>query len=578
MNRSGLVILSITISCLSFTTAACQSGLPEKLLQQEQSEQNPAAYFELRQEAQTSFEAADYRQAAALYGQLSRWYPEDGENWLNLGLSQYSLQNYSDAAESLQRARAHGHGPLTFSIDQLIAAAHARAGQPESALEWLSSALYEQRSEHRSRLLRDPSFAALRDDPRFRFLAGAPRNPALTREDGWRGDVDYLLAEVRRLNAEYSLRSLPDSITAAAESLKEQVPTLGDAEIAVGLQRILVMLGHTHNGWYPWAEGARVQFTQLPVMFYVFPDGIYVIDASSAHRDLVGTRVVAFDDTPADDVLDAVGQVLDRENEMELVWRGPYFMAMPQVLHALGVTQLAGRVDLTVQDRQGVTRRVELEAVPLERRRKLVASRLEDVPPPPAYLRRVEEPFWFEIDTAADLVYVQVNQISNSETETLAHFGIRLRNLIKQQEPRHLVLDLRNNNGGSVYLYPELLRTLVAFDARDDRSLFVLIGRNTFSAAQNLIVDLERLTNAIFVGEPSGGKPNTHGNEAEVVLPYSGLHFGLSAVYWQQSSPRDQRNWIAPHVPVTLSAGEYFANQDPAMDIVRQLIQSRTDS
>src|SRR5262249_1134297 len=84
---------------------------------------------------------------------------------------------------------------------------------------------------------------------------------------------------------------------------------------------------------------------------------------------------------------------------------------------------------------------------------------------------------------------------------------------------------------------------------------------------QNFALDLERLTGAIFIGEPTGGKPNTHGDESPTILPYSGLHVGLSAVYWQLSSPRDSRLWIAPKIPVQLSAEDYFANRDPALEV-----------
>ncbi|HEX6369002.1 MAG TPA: hypothetical protein VF006_08715 [Longimicrobium sp.] len=49
-----------------------------------------------------------------------------------------------------------------------------------------------------------------------------------------------------------------------------------------------------------------------------------------------------------------------------------------------------------------------------------------------------------------------MNNLVDEENETLAQFGQRLR-------PRNLILDLRHSNGGPTQLYPELLRTLVAF-------------------------------------------------------------------------------------------------------------------
>jgi len=149
-----------------------------------------------------------------------------------------------------------------------------------------------------------------------------------------------------------------------------------------------------------------------------------------------------------------------------------------------------------------------------------------------------------------------------------------LRQFLDEQSVQNLVVDLRHNNGGNTFLYPELVRTIVHFDAaREDRKLYVLIGRNTYSAAVNFVVDLERFTRAVFVGEPTGGKPNTHGDESPTVLPYSGMRFLLSSVYWQLSSPRDSRLWVPPGVPVPLTAQDYFANCDPALEAIRKLIQ-----
>ena len=39
----------------------------------------------------------------------------------------------------------------------------------------------------------------------------------------------------------------------------------------------------------------------------------------------------------------------------------------------------------------------------------------------------------------------------------------------------------------------------------------VIIGRRTFSAAQNLATRLDLKTNAVFVGEATGSKPNHYG-------------------------------------------------------------------
>jgi C-terminal processing protease CtpA/Prc len=227
-----------------------------------------------------------------------------------------------------------------------------------------------------------------------------------------------------------------------------------------------------------------------------------------------------------------------------------------------------------------------VDPVPIERRQKLRPPATPDAGAPPLWLSRPDDGYWMQRLSAHDALYVQINQIINEtdapsfadvggpRVESLDTFTTRLTDSLRARRPGALVLDLRRNNGGNTFLYPDLLRRLIAYDARPDTELFVLTGRNTASAAVNLATDLDRLTDATFVGEPTGGKPNTHGNEIAVPLPYSGLTLGLSNAYWQHSYPQDERLGIAPDVPVALSSGAYFAGRDPALHAVREVLDS----
>ncbi len=76
--------------------------------------------------------------------------------------------------------------------------------------------------------------------------------------------------------------------------------------------------------------------------------------------------------------------------------------------------------------------------------------------------------------------------------------------------------------------------------------MFVIIGRETFSAAQDFSNFIERVTNATFVGEPSGSSPIFVGESTAVVLPWSGLSFTISSRYWQDSHDGDDRPFICP--------------------------------
>jgi C-terminal processing protease CtpA/Prc len=95
--------------------------------------------------------------------------------------------------------------------------------------------------------------------------------------------------------------------------------------------------------------------------------------------------------------------------------------------------------------------------------------------------------------------------------------------------------------------------------------LAVLIGRSTFSAAQNFITELERKTRVTFVGEPSGGSPNLYGDVQRVELPSAGVTVDVAAIWWQKSTARDSRVTIQPRINVPLSSTAYFRGKDPPL-------------
>jgi hypothetical protein len=113
---------------------------------------------------------------------------------------------------------------------------------------------------------------------------------------------------------------------------------------------------------------------------------------------------------------------------------------------------------------------------------------------------------------------------------------------------------------------------MVAFEMQPGHRLWVLTSRTTFSAAQNFINQVERWTDATFVGEPSGSKPNFAGEDTELLLPYSGVRGSISTRWWQDSGPLDRRQWIAPHQSVGVRSTDYFANRDPVLEAVLQAL------
>jgi hypothetical protein len=112
-----------------------------------------------------------------------------------------------------------------------------------------------------------------------------------------------------------------------------------------------------------------------------------------------------------------------------------------------------------------------------------------------------------------------------------------------------------------------LIHALVRADKINSAGkLFVIVGRQTLSAAMDLSIQLERHTKAIFVGEPTGSSLNAIGEMNLLTLPYGNMSGGIAGMGGGNSA--DKRTWIAPQVYAPPSFEAYRAKRDPAMEAI----------
>jgi hypothetical protein len=189
--------------------------------------------------------------------------------------------------------------------------------------------------------------------------------------------------------------------------------------------------------------------------------------------------------------------------------------------------------------------------------------------PVPLCLRNADLPFWFEYLPGERTVYFQFNQVRDSASETLLELSERLFGFVESNEVEKLVIDMRWNGGGNTFKELPLLRRIIASEKVNRRgSLFVIIGRHTFSAAQNGVNFLSHHSEAIFVGEPTGSSPTFIGETSYFELPYSKTVMNISDLRWVGTWPDDNRIWLPPTLYTPPTFASFRVNHDPALEAV----------
>ncbi len=343
-------------------------------------------------------------------------------------------------------------------------------------------------------------------------------------------------------------------------------------EIEVALARLVALVNDGHTTLAPDGED-RMSFGRLPIELYDFSDGIYVVAADSAHADLVGSRVVKIGGTSIAAALDSASHVVSHEGPNWERFRAPSMLVIPEVLTALHLGDSA-HTSFTVE-RGGITRVVTLSS---SRKATSVIPGYGALPPGwigmadaspgerPLWMAHPEETAWFTMlpDRTLYICYRAVGGAGNGETnEAFFHRAFAAGD---SAHVDRLVLDMRSNGGGNNFLNRFVVREIVQRPALDQRShAFVIIGRNTFSAAQSLVNELSYYTNATFVGEPTGNAPNQYGDNRPLELPHSHLRVRISSLLWESHQASDARTSFPPTVSAELSSDDFRAKRDPVL-------------
>lgn len=430
---------------------------------------------------------------------------------------------------------------------------------------------------------------------RWVVLLGAVSSPAIAtaavpREwvQPWRDDLALLRRSLPEAHAN-AFHTLPrDSFEARVDRLSRAVPELDHHQIVAGIAELVagVRDGHTRltlpvdpaAGFFrghaptPAPKIGGLTFHALPVRLYLYEDGLFVRRAGASHAAAAGSRVLRIGRMTAAEAMKAVEPVVQRDNDAQVRHLLPDFLVVPEVLHARGVTDDPRSATLELETPGGVRTTLRLAAGPPGDTVRWVDAR-DPAKPVPLHQRDPDSNYWFEYLRDERIVYMQYNTVYDRADETIDAFTDRLLAFVEREQAEALVIDLRGNPGGNNARNLPLLKGLIrCARLQPPGRLFVIVGRGTFSAAMMLAVDLEKYTNAIFVGEPTGASPNGYGDSRKLTLPNSGLTVRVSTLRWQYSGPRDDRPAIAPHVPAPLRSDDYRAGRDPALEAVRRIV------
>jgi hypothetical protein len=384
----------------------------------------------------------------------------------------------------------------------------------------------------------------------------------------WMSDVDLLLAGIEELHPDMYGRTSYEAWMEAAGRLVSELEALDRDSAVWEMQRLTALVGDSHTRFD--APQNVIGGTWFPLHLRVFADGLFVRTGHTDYEELFGKRLTHFNGVPAEEVYDRMRPFLLADNDWYAIDAFKNYLRHPSFLRHIGV--LAGERDEILVAWEGDEgTRGELLVRANTDSWVTDAWRDGDRPGP-------EKPFYRQLDGNFDYRYLAdtrtlhfvCESVRDDDDETMAGFFERLfaeaEARLAEGQLERFIVDIRDNGGGNGMLWQPLVRWILQHPEIDrPGGLYVIVGRDTFSAAMLLATDLEHWTHATFVGEPTPHRPNFFGDTEPIELPASGVRIRCSHLFWQQSDPRDVRSWLTPDLVVIESSADFIERRDVAL-------------
>lgn len=370
----------------------------------------------------------------------------------------------------------------------------------------------------------------------------------------WRQDIRFLEEKLLSTHPNPFFNADEGTFRDLLKSLEHDLEDLSSSEIYTRLTEIVASIGDGHTAIYPDSRLAV-----YPIYTYWFADGLYVVATSESEQYLLNCRVVEIAGMEVEYALERLKKVVSYDNEWGFLHSHSNYLNKEEIMKGLGIADMDGDLLLKVEKEGEI---IEASVKSQHEGFHWIQKRVSEIDR--TYQGRK---YWYQYYPDSKTLHFHYASCGSEKGNPFILFNWKMFLFTWTNPVDKFVLDLRGNGGGSsVVLEPFILRMMIDWRLNRTGKLFVLIDRGTFSSAVLNAISMRKRTNAIFVGEPTGGSPRHYGEVERFQLPNSGISVSCSTTYWKTTSDRSEA--FMPDMLVVRSFQDYYEMRDLAFEAV----------
>lgn len=391
----------------------------------------------------------------------------------------------------------------------------------------------------------------------------------------WNSDLDYLVKELSEKHYNFFKVKSKDYFLSGVNTIKQEYKNLNDFQVALKIQQLIAKFGDSHT---------MLNFSQLlnpnqilPIHLLWTSDGLYVLHTTPENEKILGCQVLSINGVPITTVIDSLSTLFAVDNQAMVKSLIPQTIPSLQILEYFGFTNTE-QVQLGLKTGANQNQTYILRPSLMNRNNKVSFK-----PDSLAFSTKNEnQVFTDRYYPAEKIYYILYNRCFSKEVAleygnkkmaenlpSFKEFEEKAFNTLANESVRKIIFDMRYNGGGSSAQGTAFIEKLAKFsESAPAIKIYVVLGRATFSSAILNAMDFKRLTNAVYVGEETAGKPNHFGEVKNFQLPASKLWVNYSTKYFKVTD--EEVNTITPDVRIEMSFSDFIKGIDPVYEWIKR--------
>ena len=381
------------------------------------------------------------------------------------------------------------------------------------------------------------------------------------RNSKWKKDLNYLQEALPKKHANLFFKVSEEQFNKEIDDLRNSVDNLNDDEIIDGMYKIAASVGDGHT------KIKRDFSKKYPMQFCYFKDGIYVIDTTDEYKEILYSKLIKINGQDIKSIEDKISPLIAKENEQTIKKALPNYLTIPEILHGVKIVDnIDSEVSFTFENREGKT--FDLNVAPLDTKENIAfIINGEYDESYPLYMQNPTCNYWYKYLENDKTLYLKYNQcLESNKSGKVDDFNKEVLDSINNNRVDKFVIDMRDNGGGTSDELDTIIQGIKNNEINNKNKFFVIVGRNTFSAAIGDVVKWRDETNATFIGQATSGKLNHYGQWSTFILPNSNLTVQYSQKY--VNNGEDESDSFIPNKTIEISIDDYVNKKDSVLDYV----------